>query len=145
MLIDVRNVTEALGGERLIGARVRSLADLNAAVKRGLPKESLKRVAGRVFLEKKSQISWMHTVVPAATLKRRRERLSPAESERTERAARLFAYAAKVWGNDEDARSFLITPHPLLGGQKPLDEAVTELGAREVENILAGIEHGLPV
>ena len=39
------------------------------------------------------QRALMHRIVPEATFKRRRERLSPAESERTERLARVVATA----------------------------------------------------
>ncbi len=38
----------------------------------------------------------MHQIVPEATYKRRRERLSPLESVRTERMARVVAMAEYV-------------------------------------------------
>lgn len=86
----------------------------------------------------------MYRIVPEATFKRRRERLSPAESERTERLARVIATAEHVWGDLDAARRFLTTPHPALAGKTPVDSAKTELGARQAEELLAAIEHGLP-
>jgi putative toxin-antitoxin system antitoxin component (TIGR02293 family) len=86
----------------------------------------------------------MYRIVPEATFKRRRDRLSSAESERTERLARVIATAEYVWEDRDSARRFLTTPHPMLAGKAPLNAAMTELGARQVEDLLAKILHGLP-
>jgi putative toxin-antitoxin system antitoxin component (TIGR02293 family) len=83
-------------------------------------------------------------IVPEATFKRRRERLSPDESEKTERLARVVATAQYVWDSDDDAREFLNAPHPMLEGRTPLDVAFTELGARRVEELLWKLFYGLP-
>jgi putative toxin-antitoxin system antitoxin component (TIGR02293 family) len=123
---------------------VRSLLQLNAAVERGLPKSTLRNVVSRVFSGASEQRAMMHRVVPEATYKRRRERLSPAESERTERLARVVAMAEEVWQDRGQARRFLTTPHAEIGGKTPLDAALTELGARQAEEIMARILYGLP-
>jgi len=137
-------VGEILGGSRVFGRAVTSLLELNDAVERGLPKATLRNVARRVFPDAGEQRAMMHRIVPEATYKRRRERLSPAESERTERLARVVAMAEDVWGNREQARRFLTSPHPEIGGKTPLDAALTELGARQAEEVMARIVYGLP-
>lgn len=86
----------------------------------------------------------MGRVIPEATLKRRKDRLKPEESERTERLARVIATAEYVWNDVEAAKLFLNTPHTQIGG-RPLEAAYTELGARQVEELLWKIFHGLPV
>lgn len=134
-----------LGGETLLGTQIRSLGELSAVVERGVPKQTLRSVVAHVFGDAERQRGLIHSVVPQATFKRRRERLTPAESEKTERLARVTAHAEQVWGAGDDARAFLTTPHPLLDGRTPIEVAATDLGARRVEAILAGIEHGLPV
>ncbi|MGH6809263.1 MAG: antitoxin Xre/MbcA/ParS toxin-binding domain-containing protein [Ensifer adhaerens] len=45
--------------------------------------------------------------------------------------------------DEEDARAFLNAAHPLLGGSKPLDAAMTELGARRVEELLRRLSYGM--
>jgi hypothetical protein len=70
--------------------------------------------------------------------------LSPAESERTERLARVAATTEDVWQDREHARHFLTTPHPEIEGKTPLDAALTELGARQAEEVMARIVYGLP-
>ncbi len=127
-----------------MGKAVTSLLELNDAVEKGLPKATLRIVVQRVFSDKAQQRAMMHRIVPEATYKRRRDRLSPAESERTERLARVVAIAEEVWQDREQARRFLTTPHPEIGGKTPLDAALTELGARQAEEVMARIVYGLP-
>ncbi|MGA2740462.1 MAG: antitoxin Xre/MbcA/ParS toxin-binding domain-containing protein [Bryobacteraceae bacterium] len=133
-----------LGGQRVLGKTVTSLLDLNDAVERGLPKATLRIVVQRIFPDASDQRAMMHRIVPEATYKRRRDRLSPAESERTERLARVVAIAEDVWQDRDQARRFLTTPHPEIGGKTPLDAALTELGARQAEEVMARIVYGLP-
>lgn len=142
--MEPRATGEVLGGRRVLGKAVTSLLELNEAVEQGLPKASLRIVVARVFPDAAGQRAMMRRIVPEATYKRRRERLSPAESERTERLARIVAIAEDVWQNREQARRFLTTPHPEIGGKSPLDAALTELGARQAEEVMARIVYGLP-
>ena len=84
--------------------------------------------------------------ISKATFHRRKgagERLDSAESDRVVRFARLLGQAIKVMGDKEDARQWLNSPQFGLGGAVPLDYAKTEVGAREVENLLGRIEHGV--
>ncbi len=83
--------------------------------------------------------------ISKATLHRRKAqgRLGLAESERVVRLARLMGKAAKVFGGVEEARQWLNSPQLGLGGAVPLDYAETEIGAREVENLLGRIEYGV--
>lgn len=83
--------------------------------------------------------------ISKATLHRRKTegRLDPAESDRVVRYARLMGQAVTVFGSDEQARAWLNAPQFGLGGAVPLDYAETEVGAREVENLLGRIEYGV--
>lgn len=81
------------------------------------------------------------------TLARRREeaRLHPEESDRLIRAARVFSRALDLFGGDlPSARGWFLRPQPALGGATPLDYAASELGSREVENLIGRLEHGIP-
>lgn len=135
---------DVLGGKKLFKDGIRSVAQLEKAVARGLPKASLVSVAQAVFPDARSRRELVYRVVPEATFKRRRERLTPAESERTERLARVVAMAEEVWQDSAGARRFLTTPHAELCGRTPLAAALTELGAREAERVMASILYGLP-
>jgi putative toxin-antitoxin system antitoxin component (TIGR02293 family) len=143
MIAPIR-IAEILGGRSVLGRRLSSINALSDAVSKGLPKAALRQTAGRIFGDRAEQRQLMNRIVPEATFKRRRDRLSAAESERTERIARVMASAEFVWTDRGDARRFMTTPHPALRGRSPLDASLSELGARQVEEILDRIFHGLP-
>lgn len=83
--------------------------------------------------------------ISKATLQRRKieGRLDAAESERVLRFARLMGKAINVFGSEDNAREWLNKAQFGLGGAVPLDYAETEIGAREVENLLGRIEYGV--
>lgn len=120
-----------------------SYAELDEQVSRGLPKAALKAGVARMGRNADERRELLHRVVPEATWKRRRDRLSATESEKTERLARVFATARYVWDSDEDALAFLHAPHAMLGGRAPLDVAMTELGARRIEALLWRLFYGI--
>ncbi len=80
-----------------------------------------------------------------ATLHRRKKsrQLSQPESERLVRFTRLVGIAYGVFGDEETAREWLKTENPGTADEAPLKYADTEFGAREVENLLGRMEHGL--
>jgi putative toxin-antitoxin system antitoxin component (TIGR02293 family) len=83
--------------------------------------------------------------ISRATLHRRKNagRLSPDESDKVMRFSRLLEHAANVFGDVEKGRSWLKFPQYGLGGAVPLDYAKTEIGAREVDNLLGQIDYGV--
>jgi putative toxin-antitoxin system antitoxin component (TIGR02293 family) len=120
-----------------------SVGDLADRVSEGLPKVALRNTAQRIFDSPAEVNELMYRIVPEATYKRR-TRLTPAESERTERLARVIASAEVVWDDRPMAKQWLVTPHPELNGKRPLDAALSELGARQVEELLDRIYYGIP-
>lgn len=120
-----------------------SFAELDERVAHGLPKSALKASVDHIFLSSEDRKQLLYRIVPEATYKRRRERLTPAESGRAERLARVYATAQYIWNSDADARAFLHTPHPMMQGRSPLDVSLTELGARRVEELLCKLYYGI--
>ncbi len=57
--------------------------------------------------------------------------------------ARVVAHAIEVFETSELARDWLETENRALGGQKPRALLNTDAGAREVEDVLGRIEHGI--
>jgi putative toxin-antitoxin system antitoxin component (TIGR02293 family) len=145
-MIEVENVARVLGGQAVLGREIVSLMELEEIVSEGLPVEALQHCSDVIYRTRQQRQSFVHKVVPTSTWKRRLQSrtLSVNESEKTERLARVVATAQLVWGDDDDARTFLDTPHPELHGKRPIEAALTELGARRVEDILWAIYYGLP-
>jgi putative toxin-antitoxin system antitoxin component (TIGR02293 family) len=83
--------------------------------------------------------------ISRSTLQRRKAagRLSPDESDKVMRLSRLLEHATKVFGDIERARAWLKFPQRGLGNEVPLDYAETEVGAREVDDLLGRIEYSV--
>ncbi|MEK6346761.1 MAG: antitoxin Xre/MbcA/ParS toxin-binding domain-containing protein [Burkholderia sp.] len=122
-----------------------TLAELESRVRDGLPKSALRAGVAHAVGSTEARRTLLASIIPEATYKRRRDRLTRDESEKAERLARVVATATYVWNDAEDARAFLSAPNPLLEGRTPLDVALTELGARRVEETLWQLFYGLPV
>ena len=144
-MINIERVSEVLGGIRTLKHRVRTLNDLHEIVAGGLPKTSVRALFSHLSERYDVEVQPLRDfVAPRATLKRRRTRLTPTESQRLERLARIVAMTEDVWQDRTAAAEFLRRPHRSLGGRTPLQMATTDLGARQVEELLASIEFGLP-
>jgi putative toxin-antitoxin system antitoxin component (TIGR02293 family) len=80
------------------------------------------------------------------TLARRKTagRMQPDESDRLVRLARVFFRAIELYeGDSEAARGWMMRPNRAFAGVSPFEMAKTEVGAREVENLIGRIEHGV--
>lgn len=127
-----------------IGLDLGSTDDLIARLKRGLPPSAFDRLKDELDLAADALADL--TGVSTRTLARRKKRaepLAPATSERLLRLARLYEIATDVLGDEDEARQWLKAPNAALGGHTPLDYADTELGAREAEDLLGRIAHGV--
>ncbi len=134
---------EKIADVMALSPRPKKLADLAQRVAQGLPKDTLKASAAHIYLNAEDRNRLIYRIIPEATYKRRRELLTVEESERVERLARIFASADFVFDSADDARQFLITPHALLRDRTPLEVSLTELGARQVEDILWRLFYGI--
>lgn len=84
--------------------------------------------------------------IPERTLARRKAagRLAPEESERLLRLSSMFEKAVDLFEGDvPSAVNWLSAPKRALESQSPLQYARTEVGAREVENLIGRLEHGV--
>jgi len=143
---DARAVAEMMGitTRRTAPAAPPTPATIEHAVQHGLPRAALHTLARRLAGTDPTRIARIEWgIVPRTTLERRQTRLSPEESERTERAARLFVHATRALGTEAEGRDFMTTPHPMLGGKTPLEAARTDLATRRAEHILHALEYGL--
>jgi len=79
-----------------------------------------------------------------ATRRRKEVVVSPTESERLLRMASIHGKAVALFkGDTMAARAWLAASRPALGGHTPLEFAGTDAGAREVEDLIGRLEHGV--
>jgi putative toxin-antitoxin system antitoxin component (TIGR02293 family) len=84
--------------------------------------------------------------IPERTLARRKAagKFAPDESERLLRVSTMFEKAVELFEGDvTGAVTWLTSPKRALGHHTPLAYSRTELGAREVENLIGRLEHGV--
>ena len=120
-----------------------SPSKLIQSLKAGLPVQELDELRGYLDLPMERLAPMLG--ISKATLHRRKisGRLDPAESDRVVRFARLLGQAVEVLESVANARLWLTAPQTGLGGAVPLEYAETEVGAREVEDLLTRIEYGV--
>ena len=129
----------------LLGLRTYQPLALNRQVQKGLLFSTFTRFQRNTGLPA-SAISQL-IQIPSRTLTRRKRegKLSPEESDRLVRAARVFGRAMELFEGDGDAaRVWLTAPQPALGGLVPLKLAGTDVGAGEVEGLIGRLDHGIP-
>lgn len=117
--------------------------DVADRLEKGLPVSALERLAKLVAPR---DPAFKYRIVPRATLARRKQagRLSPAESEKVARLARVWTFAKEVWKTDDSVRRFLSGPHMYLRDRAALDVALgSEVGAQEVERIIGAIKYSI--
>lgn len=142
--MEMEVIAEALGGRRVLGRNIKRTDDLARLIREGLPATSLTALAAKLDLA--NTVLSQKLGIPQRTLTRRlshESRLTAAESDRTVRLARVYAHAVAMMGDAEKAVEWLRTPNRALGGERPFDQLDTDLGSREVEDVLGRIAYGV--
>lgn len=133
---------DLVGGAAIIGGAVGPGMDMVKLIRRGLPVGAVQFVldSRRLTLAELDQI-----VLPRKTLANRRRigNLTPEQSDRLIRVARVLAAAEETFGNQEKAGAWLRRPTRALVGECPLHLLDTDEGAREVTALLGRIGHGI--
>ena len=126
-----------------IGIKSKNIDDMIQKVKKGLPIKSFEKLGKKLGVS--DNLLCQIVNIPKRTLTRRKQqgRLNAEESEKVLRIARLYDKALAVFEDVAGTEKWLKEPARGLGGAIPLRYAQTELGAREVERLLARIEHGV--
>ena len=145
MSIAAEQIADVLGGRRVLGRQVKSMRELDDIVREGMPKTALDAFIDALGASKYGEfaIQLRNKIVPRATYTRV-DRFNLQVSETTERMARLYAMALSVFDDPEAAARFMANPHPELGDRAPFEAALTEIGGREVEEVIERGLHGLP-
>jgi putative toxin-antitoxin system antitoxin component (TIGR02293 family) len=112
-------------------------------IQRGLPFRELEALQNKIDIPMEQLAEKLS--ISRSTLQRRKAagRLSADESDKVIRFSRLVGQATDLFGDVGKARAWLKHPQYGLGGTIPLDYVSTEVGAREVENLLGRIEYSV--
>lgn len=134
-------IIEFVGGRDVVHQAIESQLDLVRLVRRGLPVAAVDHL-----LEEGLTLSEIDRVVlPRKTLHHRRKlgTLTPEQSDRLLRVARILALATETFGSRDKALRWLRRETTVLEGEAPLNLLDTDEGARQGENLLGRIAHGI--
>ncbi len=124
----------------LLGLMTYDLPDLLRSIEGGLAARAFDQFVEATGLDDDRVADF--TDITRKTLAARRDegRFSRDESDRLVRAARVFGGALTFFKGDRaTAAAWLQSGQPTLGGSAPIELARTDLGAREVERVLADL------
>lgn len=113
-------------------------------IERGLPYRRIEKLISQLD-ETDAGIARLVQIAPRTLARRKQEgTLKPDESERVDRIDRIFRLATELFEGDKaEAVKWLKEPNRGLANRPPLDFSRTEIGAREVENFIGRLEHGV--
>lgn len=136
------SAVDLVGGSAVLGSVVEAGLGLARLIRHGLPVGAIQFVldSGRLSLGEVDRI-----VMPRKTLAHRRKLgiLTPEQSDRLVRVARVLADAEDTFGSQGKAAIWLRRSTVALGGEAPLELLDTDEGAREVQILLGRIAHGI--
>ena len=143
IVTSVAAIVDVFGGSAGLNINEASLEALRERVRSGLPYGAMESLMHQ--LELGTDELGDVVGIPRRTLARRKRlgSLSPEESDRLLRIGRIAANAVEVLGHRDKAAQWLHRPNRALGGVCPLELLDTDLGTRQVEEILGRIEHGV--
>ena len=132
-----------LGGKSVLSALPRGVMDWIPLVRQGLPSASVDALVRSTRITQAELARAL--AIPERTLARRKREgaLSPEESSKFVRFARVVERAEAVFEDTEAALSWLQSANAALGGVTPMSLLDTDIGADSVMDTLGRIEHGV--
>ena len=130
-----------------LGAESANDYDLAQSVRHGLALET----QDSLLQHGMTRDEFHRIVIPQRTFRHRTERrnrglqevLSPEESDKAVRAARILVLAERVFAEREKAFSWMRQPKKRFHGDTPMTMLETETGARLVEQMLIQVDDGM--
>jgi putative toxin-antitoxin system antitoxin component (TIGR02293 family) len=142
MVNEWQAVVKQLGGKSALGRRLSTDSDLREAIREGFPHAVLDKLMHFSGLTLKELAEALDLSARSLQRRRRSGRLARFESDRLYRLARIVALAQQSLGSHERAMRWLKRGNRALAGVPPIAALDTELGTRQVENVLGRIAYG---
>ncbi len=136
-------ILAVLGGTDVLGRPVGSATELAEFVRAGLPFAALQAVMRGYDLSREVVCTVLRLSQRNFPRRKQRGRLSPDESDRLYRLARVLAHANRVFEDPAESADWIRSPNGALGLQPPLTLLDTDIGVQQVDQVLGRIEHGI--
>jgi putative toxin-antitoxin system antitoxin component (TIGR02293 family) len=127
-----------------LGIDIHSIRELIPQLEHGFPFKVLLNIESQTGIPVQ-QFAEVIGITPRTFARRRKAgRMTLEESERILRISTVFEKAVRLFGGDKAAAAkWFTTPRKYFSNHSPLQYSRTEVGAREVENLIGRLEHGV--
>ncbi|MFH1313707.1 MAG: antitoxin Xre/MbcA/ParS toxin-binding domain-containing protein [Candidatus Eisenbacteria bacterium] len=136
-------IADVLGGEKVLGWKVKNAMDLVALSKRGVPKGALSRLAKILGFTTPRMASLLPVTQRTIQRYRPKQYFKAYVSEKILELAALAAYGLEIFDDQEQFIGWLNEPIRALGNRAPVDLLDTSFGVEMVRNELIRIEYGV--
>jgi putative toxin-antitoxin system antitoxin component (TIGR02293 family) len=136
-------IVEVLGGEKVLGCKVKNAMDIVELSKRGVPKSALSHLAKTLGFTTAHMAEFLPVTERTIQRYRPKQYFKPYVSEQILELAELAAYGLEVFDNQEQFLRWLNEPIKALGGKAPVNLLDTRFGVEMVRNELGRIEYGV--
>lgn len=132
-----------LGGRKVLRLEPHSPLDWVGVIRQGFPSNALNSFGANIGATNAELALMLGISVRALAGRRRKGILTPCESERMFRVARVAGHAEEVFGDLTSGLEWLKSPNVSLGGVTPISLLDTYIGADWVMDTLGRVEHGV--
>lgn len=142
-IVPIFDALQILDAKKLVKKKPAPSTEIVAVVRKGLPFRSF-LILLKVINVSQKQLALVLGISDRTIARRKTEQqFNPSESDRLYRVARILAQAASTLGSIEKAREWATRPNRALGDETPLALLDTDIGARQVEDVLLRIQYGI--
>lgn len=144
MAVAAAEIIGLLGGKQVFKEKVTEANEVRDLLRKGLPYSSIESLSQTLGIQA-STITKVIGINPRTLLRRKEgsKNFTHVESDRLYRLAKVVSMAIDVIGSREKAKTWLLRPNMALGGEVPIDLLDTEVGERQVEEVLGRVLHGI--
>jgi putative toxin-antitoxin system antitoxin component (TIGR02293 family) len=129
---------------RRIGVKVDNTSELIEKINNGLAYRTFEELQRDLGVPAKELAEVVQIAPRTLTRRKTAGKFLPDESDRILRTSRVFERVLELFeGDHEAARRWITSATRTLNGSSPLHFSVTEVGAREVENLIGRLERGV--
>ncbi len=122
---------------------IHSDMDIAKQIRKGLPFKIVEDICLELNISQQELSQSIGINVRTLARRKKENKLQADEGDKLYRLVRIYTLAVEVLENKQMALRWLNTPKTTLGGEIPLLWLDTDAGAREIEQLLGRIEHGI--
>lgn len=123
--------------------RIHSDMDIAKQIRKGLPFTLVENICLELNISQQELTKSIGINIRTLARRKKENKLQADEGDKLYRLVRIYALAIETFENKQVALRWLNTPKTTLGGEVPLQWLDTDAGAREIEQLLGRIEHGI--